>query len=179
MTAIGIALALAAALLAQTAIVRMVASEGLPTDLVLIVVIFAALSRGRLAGLCTGTAGGLLQDMLSGGLIGISGLAKSITGVLVGMAGSRFIIETIWQHLVLIVLASAFHTVSVLGVYALVGGAPAATATFVLIRAAAEGVLGITALALARAMPAAVQRLRQRLRRRQAARRPWVMFHHG
>ncbi len=175
MTNTGIALALTAALLVQTAIVRMVASEELPTDLVLIVVIFAALSRGRVAGLWTGTVGGLLQDMLSGGVIGISGLAKSITGVLVGMAGSRFIIDTVWQHLVMIVLASAFHTVSVLGVYALVGAAPAATATFVLSRAAAEGLLGSTALALARAVPVAVQHVR----RRQAVRRPWVVSHHG
>ena len=175
MTTIGIVLALAAALLAQTAIVRMVASEGLPTDLVLLVVIFAALSRGRLAGLWTGTAGGLLQDMLSGGIIGISGLAKSITGVLVGIAGSRFIIATIGQHLVVIVLASTFHTVSVLGVYALVGAVPAATATFVLSRAAAEGVLGISALTLTRAVPVAVQRLS----RRRAARRPWAVSHHG
>ena len=175
MTTIGIALALAAALLAQTAIVRMVASEGLPTDLVLLVVIFAALSRGRLAGLWTGTVGGLIQDMLSGGIIGISGLAKSITGVLVGIAGSRFIIATIWQHLVVIVLASTFHTVSVLGVYALVGAVPAATATFVLSRAAAEGVLGISTLTLARTVPVAVQRLS----RRRAARWPWAVSHHG
>ncbi|MDE2906838.1 MAG: rod shape-determining protein MreD [Acidobacteriota bacterium] len=179
MTTIGIALALAAALLAQTAIVRMVASDGPPTDLVLIVVVLAALSRGRLAGLWTGTAGGLLQDMLSGGIIGISGLAKSVTGVLVGMAGSRFIIETIWQHLVVIAAASTFHTVSVLGVYALVGAAPAATATFVLSRAAAEGVLGISALTLARAVPVAVQRARQRLSRRRAARRPWAVSQQG
>ena len=179
MTTTGIAAALLAALLVQTAIVRMVASEGLPADLVLIVVIFAALSRGRIAGLWAGTAGGLLQDMLSGGLIGISGLAKSITGVLIGMAGSRFVIETIWQHLAVIVLASAFHTVSVLGGYALAGAAPAATATFVLSRAAADGALGIGALALARGMPVGVQRMRQRRRRRQAARRPWATFDHG
>ncbi len=179
MTTIGIALALAAALLAQTAIVRMVASDGPPTDLVLIVVVLAALSRGRLAGLWTGTAGGLLQDMLSGGIIGISGLAKSITGVLVGMAGSRFIIETLWQHLVVIAAASTFHTVSVLGVYALVGAAPAATATFVLSRAAAEGVLGISALTLARVVPVAVQRGRQRLSRRRAARRHWAVSQQG
>ncbi len=175
MTTIGIALALAAALLAQTAIVRMVASDGLPTDLVLIVVVLAALSRGRLAGLWTGTAGGLLQDMLSGGIIGISGLAKSITGVLVGIAGSRFIIETIWQHLVVIAAASTFHTVSVLGVYALVGAAPAATATFVLSRAAAEGVLGVSALTLARAVPVGVQHAR----RRRAARRHWAASQQG
>ncbi len=175
MTPIGIALALAAALLVQTAIVRLVASEGLPTDLVLLVVIFAALSRGRRTGLWTGTAGGLLQDMLSGGLIGISGLAKSITGVLVATAGSRFIIQTIWQHLVLIVLASGFHTVAVLGVHALVGTAPAATAAFVLSRALAEAALGITALAVARVVPAAVRRLR----RRRTAQRRWVLSHGG
>lgn len=177
MTPIGIALALAAALLVQTAIVRMVASEDLPTDFVLLVVIFAALSRGPVAGLWTGTAGGLLQDTLSGGLIGISGLAKCVTGVLAGMAGSRFIIETIGQHLVLIVLASAFHAVSLLGVYAFVGAAPAATPVFVLSRAAAEGVLGVVALALARVVPAAVQRVR--LRRRRIASRRWVLSHHG
>ena len=173
MTAIGVALALAAALLVQTAIVRMVASEGLPTDLVLIVVIFAALSRGRVAGLWAGTVGGLLQDTLSGGLVGISGLAKSTTGVLVGMAGSRFIIETIGQHLVLIVLASAFHTVSLLAVHALVGAAPTATATFVLSRVVADGALGIALLMLARALPVAVRRMPWR--RRHGMHRPWVM----
>ena len=179
MTTTGIALALAAALLAQTAIVRMVASEGLPTDLVLLVVIFAALSRGRVAGLWTGTAGGLLQDVLSGGIIGISGLAKSTTGVLIGMARAHFVIETVWQHLAVIMLASTFHTVSVLGVYALVGAAPAATAAFVLSRAAADGALGISVLALARGMPVGVQRMRRRRRMRQAARRSWAAFHRG
>lgn len=173
MIGLGIALALAGALLAQTAFVRMAAPAGAPVDLVLVVVVLAALARGPLAGLWAGTGVGLLEDMLSGGVVGISGFARSSTGALVGTAGSRFVIGTAWQRFVVIVLASVFHAVCLLGVHALVGAAPAVTAAFVLRRAAADGLIGVAALVLARASSSAVKRSRRR--RAPFASRRWSM----
>ena len=50
-------------------------------DFPLVVVVFAALSGGPVVGLWTGVAAGLAQDLLSGGIVGVSGLAKSLVGV--------------------------------------------------------------------------------------------------
>ena len=94
---------LALALLVQTTLVPLVAGGGAPVDLVLVVVVFAALNRGPVAGLWTGTLAGLLQDTLSGGIIGVSGLTKTIIGVLVGVTGSRFILGTVWHRLAVLI----------------------------------------------------------------------------
>lgn len=162
MIGFGIALAVVGALLAQTAFMRMAASAGAPVDLVLVVVVLAALARGPLAGLWAGAGAGLLEDMLSGGVVGINGFARSSTGALVGTVGSRFVIGTVWQRFVVIVLASVFHAVCLLSVHALVGAAPAVTAAFVLRRAAADGMIGVAALVLASAASSAVKRSRRR-----------------
>ena len=70
----------------------MIASGQAPVDLVLVVVVYTALSRGPAAGVWTGTAAGLLQDVLSGGIVGVSGLAKCLTGAVVGLSGTRFFV---------------------------------------------------------------------------------------
>ena len=162
MIGLGIALALAGALFLQTALVRLAAALGAPIDLVLVVVVLTALARGPLAGLWAGAGVGLLEDMLSGGVVGISGLARSSTGALAGMVGSWFVIGTTWQHFIVIVLASVFHIVCLLGVHALLGAAPAVTAAFVLSRAAVDGTIGVAALVLVRMAPDAVKRSRRR-----------------
>ena len=121
-----IAVALGAALLAQTALLRMITSGSLPVDLVLVVVVFTGLARGAVAGLWTGTAAGLLQDVLSGGIVGVSGLAKCLTGVLVGLSGTRFIVSAVVSRFFVYVAASLLHAVCYFGVYMLIDtGAPA------------------------------------------------------
>lgn len=162
MIGLGIALALAGALFLQTALVRLAAALGAPVDFVLVVVVLAALARGPLAGLWAGAGVGLLEDMLSGGVVGISGLARSSTGALAGMVGSWFVIGTTWQHFIVIVLASVFHTVCLLGVHALMGTAPAVTAAFILNRAAVAGTIGVAVLVLVRGAPDIVKRSRRR-----------------
>ena len=102
-------IAVVVALLAQTTIVSALAGDGAPVDLVLVVVVFAALSRGPVIGLWTGTFAGLIQDALSGGIIGVSGLTKTVVGVLVGIAGAQFIVGTIWHRLVILLAASVVH----------------------------------------------------------------------
>ena len=61
-------------------------------DLVLVVVVYVALTSGPVTGLLAGTLGGLLQDALSSGVIGIGGLAKTVVGFLAGIIGTQFIV---------------------------------------------------------------------------------------
>ena len=56
-------------------------------DLPLVVVVLASLSGGPIVGLWAGTFAGFLQDVMSGGLVGVSGLAKSLVGVTIGGGG--------------------------------------------------------------------------------------------
>ena len=157
-----IVLALGAALLVQTALLRILASGPVPVDLVLVVVVFTGLSRGPVAGLWTGTAAGLLQDVLSGGIVGVSGLAKCLTGVLVGLSGTRFIMAAAVSRFFAYVVASLLHAACFFGVYMLIDtGAPAASGRFLLTQAVVNGVVGVVAVWLVRAARGGFRRLRQ------------------
>lgn len=169
-----IGLMLTIAVLAQTTFVRAIGGTGAPVDLVLVVVVFAALSRGPVVGLWTGTLGGLVQDALSGGIIGVSGLAKSVVGVLVGVAASQFIIGTVWHRLLILLVASVGHAFCFLGVYALVGSAaPFSTLSLVLLQAVVNAVVGVGAEVVVHLIPGARQRVRQG--RTPFGRRHWLM----
>ena len=89
-------------------------------DLPLVVVVLAALSGGPVVGLWAGTLAGFLQDLMSGGLIGVSGLAKSFVGVAVGALATRLIRTGHWYRILLIVLATFMNIVFVVGVYRLI-----------------------------------------------------------
>ena len=79
MRAAQVGVALAFALASQTTLVPRM--TGVATvDLVLVVVLSVAMRQGAVAGLWTGTVGGLLQDALSGGVVGVGGLAKTLVG---------------------------------------------------------------------------------------------------
>ena len=174
MTTTRIGIALIVAWLSQTTLVPLVAGTGAPVDLVLVVVVFAALARGPVVGLWTGTLGGLVQDALSAGIIGVSGLAKSIVVVLVGIAGSQFIVATVWHRVLIIMAASIVHTLCFAGVYALGGSAvPAAGIRFVVIQAATNAAVGITAEGFVRVAPGVFARIRRT--RSPLARRHWTM----
>ena len=74
MKAAGLVLATALALAVQTFIGRLFGGNT-GVDLVLVVVVFAALSFGPVTGLLTGTVAGLVQDAMATGIIGVGGLA--------------------------------------------------------------------------------------------------------
>jgi len=84
------ALVLAAALL-QSAVANL--AGGAAFDLVLVAVVAVALRHGRVAGLVSGTLAGLVQDALGGGILGLSGLGKSIAGYLTGFIATQFIVN--------------------------------------------------------------------------------------
>lgn len=168
MKTIQIVVLLAVALLVQTT------GGGAPIDLVLIVVVLAALQRGPIVGLWTGTFAGLLQDGLSGGIIGVSGLTKTITGFIAGVVGSRFILGTIWHRLAVLMAASFMHAFCYLGVYTLIGSeGPAVPISVVAVQATVNGVVGVVAPLVIGAAPGMTDRFRRG--RNPLSRRRWIM----
>lgn len=167
-----IAVALALALLVQTTLAPSIAGANPPVDFVLIVVIFAALTRGPVAGLWTGSVAGLLQDGLSGGIIGVSGLTKTIAGVVVGVAASQFLIGTIGHRLAIVLMASMVHGLCYVGVYAVISpGVPVATLDVIAAQAVVNGVVGVLAELGVRLAPAQLERFR--IGRRSLTKRHW------
>jgi rod shape-determining protein MreD len=89
-------------------------------DLVLVVVVYAALQFGPTTGLLTGAVAGMAQDALSGGVIGVGGLAKTIVGFLTGVIGSQFIVANAVPRFVVLLLGAALNAVCFLGLYAVI-----------------------------------------------------------
>jgi len=88
----GVVAVIAGSVALQMAFARFTIGGRWSIDLVLVAVAFIALKWGPGAGVIGGTIGGLTQDALSGGTIGVSGLAKTIVGFFVGVIGSQFIV---------------------------------------------------------------------------------------
>ena len=80
--------ALIVALLFQTTVAGMSLQGGTLVNFVLVAVICIALALGALTGLLAGAAGGLVQDAVAGGVVGIGGLSKTLVGFLVGVFGA-------------------------------------------------------------------------------------------
>lgn len=157
-----VAILVTVALLVQTTLVRIGVGSGTPVDLVLVVVVLTGLQRGPIVGLWTGTFAGLFQDALSGGIIGVSGLTKTIVGVGSGVAGSRFILGTVWHRLGFVIGASLVHAVCYLGIYSLIGlENPMLPPNAVGIEAGLNGVIGIFGPWLLRVVPAMFHRFKQ------------------
>jgi len=162
------------AVLAQTTLIPLVVGGGTSVDLVLVVVVLAALNRGLVSGLWIGTVAGLLQDALSGGIMGVNGLTKTIIGVLVGFAGSRFMLGTVWHRLVILIGASFVHALCYLGIYALIEqGGPARSFDIVAIQMAVNALVGVGVPLVAGAVLAIFDWFRRG--RNPLRRRRWMM----
>jgi rod shape-determining protein MreD len=94
----------------------------IPFDLVLVVVLFTALSAGPVAGLLAGTFAGLAQDALSGSILGVAGLAKTVVGFLAGAFSQQFIITAGFPRLVMFVAGTLLHEFIVAGLNAVITG---------------------------------------------------------
>ena len=75
-------------------------------DLVLIVACYIGLFWGEEIGTCLGFSLGLLQDIFSGGLLGLNALTKTLFSYLCGKAGKRLNIKNMVVQIVLIALFS-------------------------------------------------------------------------
>lgn len=160
-----IAFALAAALAVQTTLVEIVAGTGAPLDLVLMVVMVVAILNGPRAGLWTGTVGGLLQDALSGGVIGMGGLAKTVVGYLGGQFAAQFMVTRLWHKAMVFVGGSLLHAALFVGGYRLLfEDRVVVTQRDLLMQAAANTVVGLVVAVGLQTIPDEAER--QRLRGR-------------
>jgi rod shape-determining protein MreD len=89
-------------------------------DLVLVGVVFAGLEWGPIAGLLAGTIGGLLQDTLAGEIVGIGGLAKTVTGFLAGLIGTQFVLARAQARVLVAAAATVVHRIMITGLHALI-----------------------------------------------------------
>ena len=162
MTVPQIAAAVAVALTAQTTLPRFVDAAAV-LDLPLVAVVFAGLTGGPLVGLWTGTAGGLAQDLLSGGVLGVNGLAKSLVGTWAGWLSIQFITFQPWRRAVIVGAATLANAACVVGVYALVAAAgPPAHLRGLALQGSANATVGILAPAVAGWAPGLWARFRGR-----------------
>jgi rod shape-determining protein MreD len=158
-----------AALALQTTLARFLVRGAAAIDLVLVVVVYVALTSGPTTGLLTGTFAGLVQDALSYGVIGIGGLAKTIVGFLAGIVGTQFIVANSVPRFVVFFGATVLHAVVFMGLYVLLDlrqfGTPYAAVAG---QATANAIVGVVAFQLVELLPGAVERrraARSRLRR--------------
>lgn len=161
-------LAVVVSLALQTTLARFIAREMVAVDLVLVAVVYVALTSGPVTGLLTGTVAGLLQDGLASGVIGIGGLAKTIVGFLAGIIGTQFIVAQPLPRFVVFLGATLLHAVVFMGLYELLGlrhfDAPYAA---VAEQAIGNAVVGVVTFQLVELLPGAVERRRaQRSRAR-------------
>lgn len=89
-------------------------------DLVLVGVVFAGLQWGPTAGLIGGTLGGLLQDLLSGDIVGVSGLAKTVTGFFAGVIGTQFVLTRPHARSIIVAGATVVHRLMMLAMTGLI-----------------------------------------------------------
>jgi rod shape-determining protein MreD len=159
--ALGVLLAIAVALVLQTTVGRLLIRGTVAVDLVLVVVVYVALTSGPVTGLLCGAAAGLAQDALSSGIIGIGGLAKTLIGFLTGIIGTQFIVAQPIPRFVVFLAATAVHAFVFIGLYELLDlrqfGAPYAAVAG---QAVGNAIVGIVAFQLVELLPGVLERRR-------------------
>ena len=151
------------ALALQTTLARFVVRGEVFVDLVLVVVIYAALAMGPVTGLITGTFAGLVQDVLSTGIVGIGGLSKTLVGFLAGVAGTRFIVAQAPSRFVVFFTGTLLHAAVSIGLYEGLGlrDFPAPYAA-VIQQALGNSLIGVVAFQIEEFLPGAAERRRAR-----------------
>jgi rod shape-determining protein MreD len=155
--------AVAMALALQTTVASLVPRGTAVPDLVLIVVVYIALTTGPVTGVLLGSAAGVAQDALSGGIIGIGGLAKAVAGYVTGVLGTQFILTAPFSRLLAFILATVLHAVVFVGLYSLLDlrQFPDPYRT-VVTEAGVNAVLGVVAAHLVESIPGFRERRRAR-----------------
>ena len=169
MTALRAVAFVLAALVLQSVLARAVGSGAM--DLGLVAVVSVALLHGRVSGLLAGTLAGLVQDGLGDGVLGMSGLGKSVAGFLTGVAGTQFIVTQTVSRFGVFLGATVVDRALFIGLSVLLGlrryDRPYVDVAFQGITNAVIGVLLFQAI---ESLPAARERWRLMLERRQKRR---------
>jgi rod shape-determining protein MreD len=163
--ALGVLIAIALALALQTTLARFLVGGTAAVDLVLVVVVYVALTTGPASGLLAGSAAGIIQDALSSGVIGVGGLAKSIVGFAAGVIGQQFIVTAALPRLLMFIGATAVHATVFMGFYVVLGlrtfESPWAS---IVLQALGNALVGMIAFSIIEGLPGVIER--RRLRRR-------------
>jgi rod shape-determining protein MreD len=158
-----VVLALAGALVAQATLSGLFVGATLSVNLVLVAVVYVALAYGAVTGLLAGTIGGLVQDALGGGIVGIGGMAKTLIGFTVGVLSAQFNLSTTVPRLVMFVAATFVHELVFQGLQAIAGGRHFSFKfSAVLLQALVNGLTGIAAFLLVENGPQAMANRRMR-----------------
>lgn len=159
MKAAWVLLGIAVAVAVQTTVDRWLAAGAV--DLVLVVVVYNALVSERVTGLLAGSFAGLVQDVLSGGVLGMAGLSKTVIGYLAGIVGTQFIVAHSVSRFVVFFLATVLNAVIFMGLYELLGlrhfGAPFAAVAG---QGVGNAVVGVLVFKVVELLPGAVERRR-------------------
>ena len=161
MKAFGVLIAIALALALQTTLARFLVGGTAALDLVLVVVVYVALTSGPVTGMLAGSLAGIIQDAMSSGVIGVGGLANSIVGFLAGVIGQQFIVTAALPRLLIFLAATVVHAAVFMGFYMLLGlrsfSSPWAAVTS---QALGNAAVGLIAFAIVESLPGAVERRR-------------------
>ena len=165
MRALRVLLTVVLALTLQMTLARFAVGGRWVFDLVLVGVVYAALYWGPVAGMWTGTLGGLMQDALSGDVIGLGGFAKTVAGFGAGVAGGQFIVARPFARAGTVAAVTVVHRLIIIGMLAAVdqewkGVAWAA----LLMEVGLNATAGFVAFQLTDRLPGAVRQSRERRR---------------
>ena len=160
MKAAGALVAIALALALQTTLNRFMGS-GFQVDLVLVAVVYIALTNGPLGGMFAGSVAGLIQDSLTTSFLGVGGLAKSIVGFFAGAFAQQFIVTATLPRLVMFLCATVVHSAVLMGLYYVLEARafPSPWRT-IGSQALANALVGMVAFAVIEAVPRMVERRR-------------------
>lgn len=172
MKAAWVVAAITLALALQTTLARFVVRGTAAVDLVLVVVVYVALTSGPVTGLLAGSIAGLVQDALSSGIIGIGGLAKTLVGFIAGVTGTQFIVATALPRFVVFVAATLLHAVVFMGLYVMLDlrQFPSPYAA-VVGQAIGNALIGVIAFQIVELLPGAIERRRANRGRMKMSRR--------
>jgi len=161
------------ALVLQMALARYAVGGRWVFDLVLVGVVYAALCWGPVSGMWAGTLGGLVQDALSGEVIGLGGFAKTVAGFGAGVLGAQFIVARPFGRAGAVALATVAHRLIIVGLLATVDRDwPGFSWSAMLMEIGLNSVAGFAAFQMTEMLPGAVQQSRER-RRSSLSRRQW------
>jgi rod shape-determining protein MreD len=154
-------LAIGVALVLQTTLSGLMVGGTIAVNLVLVAVVYVALGYGAVSGMLAGTIGGLAQDALAGGIVGIGGMSKTIVGFAVGVLGAQFNLSSTVPRLVIFVAATFVHEMMFEGLHAMIGGRHFGLQySAALIQALVNGLVGVTVFLVIERGPEAMQRRR-------------------
>ena len=119
MTVRQIGLVILVALVAQTTIAWSMGTASVNLDLPLVAVVFAALAGGPMTGFLSGAVAGCAQDWLSGGIVGVNGLSKSLVGLGVGGFTVYLVLTGVLVQGLAIAIATVVHVWGFVAIYAL------------------------------------------------------------